>query len=77
MTEILEMGPDHTQSAAATMLDPSSGWPPSAFIDGPGMETVWKLRSELTGAEPAMPAAGYFTLEPYTRVMSLGLVPAG
>ena len=55
-----------------SIMDPRTGWSPSAFIDPAGMEMVCRLRSE-NGRPPDRPAASYYTLDPYRRVFGFGL----
>ena len=55
-----------------SIMDPRTGWPPSAFIDPAGIEIVCRLRAE-NGRPPAAPPASYYTLEPYRRVFGFGL----
>lgn len=64
----------HAETVRAALLDPVAGWPPSAFIDPVGMDLVCELRAE-NGDPPASPADDYYTLEPYARVLGLGLAP--
>jgi ABC-type nitrate/sulfonate/bicarbonate transport system substrate-binding protein len=56
-------------------LDPLAGWPPSAKIDPVGMEGVCELRGD-TDAPALRPAATYYTLDPYARVMGSSLIGA-
>jgi len=62
----------HADAVRRAILDPRTGWPPSAFIDPAGIEQVCELRRE-NGQAPKQPAASYYTLEPYRRVMGFGL----
>ena len=55
-----------------SIMDPCSGWPPSAFIDPVGIEIVCDLRTE-NGQPPAAAPSTYYTLEPYQRVFTFGL----
>ena len=55
-----------------SIMDPRTGWSPSAFIDPAGMEMVCRLRTE-NGRSPDGPATLYYTLEPYRRVFGFGL----
>ncbi|MXY76424.1 MAG: ABC transporter substrate-binding protein [Acidimicrobiia bacterium] len=57
-----------------SIMDPRTGWSPSAFIDPAGMDMVCRLRSE-NGRPPDRPATSYYTLEPYRRVFGFGLGP--
>ena len=50
-----------------SIMDPRTGWSPSAFIDPAGIEMVCRLRTE-NGRPPDGPPASYYTLEPYRRV---------
>jgi ABC-type nitrate/sulfonate/bicarbonate transport system substrate-binding protein len=63
----------HAEAVRAALLDPVAGWPPSAFVDPFGIDLVCALRTE-NGMPPAAPPAAYYTLEPYGRVLGLGLV---
>lgn len=65
----------HAEAVRAALLDPVAGWPPSAFIDPVGMDLVCQLRTE-NGEPPARPAAAYYTLDVYRRVLGMGLAPA-
>jgi ABC-type nitrate/sulfonate/bicarbonate transport system substrate-binding protein len=56
-----------------SIMDPRTGWIPSAMIDPLGMETMCELRAE-NGQPPADPVSIYYTLEPYRRVMGFGLL---
>jgi ABC-type nitrate/sulfonate/bicarbonate transport system substrate-binding protein len=62
----------HAEAVRAALLDPVAGWPPSAYIDPVGLELVCALRTE-NGTPPAGSPAAYYTLEPYGRVLGLGL----
>jgi ABC-type nitrate/sulfonate/bicarbonate transport system substrate-binding protein len=59
-----------------SIMDPRSGWIPSAMIDPLGMEMVCELRAE-NGDPPRQPASSYYTLGPYRRVMGFGLLESG
>jgi ABC-type nitrate/sulfonate/bicarbonate transport system substrate-binding protein len=65
----------HAETVRRVLLDPVAGWPPSAYIDPEGMELVCRLRTE-NGEPPSGPATDYYTLDPYARVLGLGLTPA-
>jgi ABC-type nitrate/sulfonate/bicarbonate transport system substrate-binding protein len=56
-------------------LDPVTGWPHSARIDPAGMEIVCELRAE-DGTPALRPPSGYYTLDPYARVLGSGLIGA-
>ena len=64
----------HAEVVRSALLDPVAGWPPSAFIDPAGMDLVCRLRTE-NGDPPASSTDAYYTLEPYGRVLGLGLTP--
>ena len=55
------------------IMDPRTGWSPSAFIDPAGMEMVCRSRTE-NGRPPELPTTSYYTLEPYRRVFGFGLL---
>jgi ABC-type nitrate/sulfonate/bicarbonate transport system substrate-binding protein len=62
----------HAEAVRDALLDPIAGWPPSAYIDPFGLELVCALRTE-NGSPPTAPPTAYYTLEPYGRVLGLGL----
>lgn len=64
--------PTLAEAVRRAVMDPRTGWPPSAFIDPAGMETVCRLRTE-NGRPPDCPPTSYYTLEPYRRVFGFGL----
>ena len=68
-----EVDPSRAEAVRRAILDPNDGWPPSAFIDPEGMESVCQLRTE-NGMAPQEPASAYYTLEPYRRVFGFGRV---
>jgi len=68
--------PRHAEAVRVALLDPVTGWPPSAFIDPAGMAEVCRLRAD-NGQPPASPPSTYYTLGPYGRVMSLGIAAPG
>ena len=55
-----------------SIMDPRTGWSPSAFIDPAGIDIVCQLRAE-NGRPPAGPPTSYYTLDPYRRVFGFGL----
>lgn len=55
-----------------SIMDPRTGWSPSAFVDPTGIDIVCQLRAE-NGRPPAGPPASYYTLDPYRRVFGFGL----
>lgn len=67
------MEPVHADRVRRAILDPVTGWPPSALVDPVGIELVCELRRE-NGQPPKEPPWSYVTLEPYRRVMGFGLV---
>ena len=66
--------PALAEAVRRSIMDPRTGWSPSAFIDPAGMEMVCRLRTE-NGRPPDRPATSYYTLEPYRRVFGFGLRP--
>jgi ABC-type nitrate/sulfonate/bicarbonate transport system substrate-binding protein len=63
----------HAEAVCNAILDPVTGWPPSARIDPVGMDLVCALRLE--SDRPAEePPETYYTLEPYIRVLGSGLL---
>lgn len=72
ISETYGTGPALADTVRRSIMDPRTGWSPSAFIDPAGMEMVCRLRAE-NGRPPDGPAASYYTLEPYRRVFGFGL----
>ena len=66
--------PTLAEAVRRSIMDPRTGWSPSAFIDPVGMEMVCRLRTE-NGRPPDGPPASYYSLEPYRRVFGFGLRP--
>jgi ABC-type nitrate/sulfonate/bicarbonate transport system substrate-binding protein len=68
--------PRHAEAVRVAVLDPVTGWPPSAYIDPAGMAEVCRLRAE-NDQPPASPTSAYYTLAPYGRVLGLGISTEG